>query len=186
MLHCLASQALDMEESAFPRAHEMHANRRPKALLLLVLLLVILAVLIFVGTRFLGTGSEDNSGPTPTEEVAEVAPTSSDEPVEETPTPTPEEEELDRSSLSVQVLNGSGISGAAGELAGILEDLGYTDVTTGNADEFEYEDISISVTSTKANFLNLLETDLEDSYTIGNTDTDLVSDTYDAVIIIGE
>lgn len=183
----MASLALSMEESAFPRAYEMHTNRRPKALLLLVVFLVILAVLIFFGTRFLGTGSEESEGETSTTVSSEASPTPQETVLEDTPTPTPNvDEELDKTSLSIQVLNGSGVSGAAGELASVLEDAGYTDVTTGNADEFDHEGISISVTSTKENFLKLLETDLEDSYTIGNTDTDLTSSSYDAVIIIGE
>ena len=191
-----------MEESSFPRAEKMHGRKRPKALLILIIFLLILFVLIFVSTRFLGTGLEEDSTET-TPPTPVIVPSSTPMPTKEgeekesitiTPTgvsPTPKKQtvtpgELDRSSLSIQVLNGSGISGAAGKMQATLDNLGYTDVTTGNADAFDYEDISISVKSTKAKFLELLKKDLSDSYTIGDTDTKLTSGSYDAVIIIGQ
>jgi len=207
MLHCSSQESLlYMEESAFPRAKEMHTKRRPKALIFLVIFLLVLSGLIFLGSRFLGTGMEEDER----EDVlptAVIAPSSTPQPEDEesseeeesieddeeknddpTPTtkPTISSSSLDRSSLRIQVLNGSGIQGAASEMNTFLTEQGYTDITTGNADSFEYEDVSISVKSTKSNFLKQLETDLSDSYTIGGTDTSLSSSEYDVVIIIGQ
>jgi hypothetical protein len=167
---------------------------------------MLLSVLIFIGSRFLGTGVDDQAEQSDVLPTAVIAPSSTPTPTsqedtkngkakeeEKTETPTPSapakkssDTSLNRSSLKIQVLNGSGISGAAGKMSATLNDLGYTNVTTGNADAFDHEDISISVKSTKANFLELLEKDLSDSYTIGDTDSKLVSDQYDAVIIIGQ
>jgi len=184
----------------------MHTKRRPKALIFLVIFLLVLSGLIFLGSRFLGTGMEEDER----EDVlptAVIAPSSTPQPEDEesseeeesieddeeknddpTPTtkPTISSSSLDRSSLRIQVLNGSGIQGAASEMNTFLTEQGYTDITTGNADSFEYEDVSISVKSTKSNFLKQLETDLSDSYTIGGTDTSLSSSEYDVVIIIGQ
>lgn len=63
------------------------------------------------------------SGETPTPTLS---------PDEEDPTPTPAPE-LDRASITIDVLNGSGITGKAGETAEKLETLGYTIGTIGNA-----------------------------------------------------
>lgn len=194
-----------MDETAFPRATHMSGRRRPKAFLILIGVLVLLGLLVYAGTRFLGTGSENPEEEGEVLPTAVIAPSSTPgpSPDKETPTPTEEAEEeeededvtptksagsttLDKSSLVIQVLNGSGISGEAGKVQASLEDLGYTDVTTGNADSFDYEDLTISVKSTKANFLKALETDLSDSYTIGDTDTSLASSEYDVVIIVGQ
>lgn len=177
------------EAGSFPRANQMNARRRPKALFILIAFLLILSVLIFLGTRFLGTGTEDveEEQPTPV-----IEPSATPEPTdsEDEPTPTAAEdsddEDLDKADASVQILNGSGISGAASSMSAILKSAGWSDISTGNADSFEFEDVSISVTSEASGLLSMLEEDLSDDYTIGDTDTDLSSDTYDAVITIGK
>lgn len=174
------------EAGSFPRAREMNAGRRPKALIILIAFLLVLAVLIYLGTRFLGTGTDDEieEEPTPAIEATSTpVPTDTEGP---TPTETEEEEELSRDDLRIQILNGSGTPGAAGSMSAYLKNLGWSDITTGNADSFDFEDVSISVTSDLAGYLELLETDLSDSYTIGDTDTDLTSSSYDAVITIGQ
>ena len=50
-----------------------------------------------------------------------------------TPEPTPAG--LLRSEITIEVMNGSGVSGAAGKLATTLEELGYTIGEVGNAEE---------------------------------------------------
>lgn len=175
------------QEGSFPRANQMNPSRRPKALIILIVFLLVLSVIIYLGTRFLGTGSEEevDEAPTPVIEA-----TSTPEPTqEEEPTPTgteSESDDLDRADAAIQILNGSGISGAAGSMSAVLKSAGWSDITTGNADSFDFEDVSISVTKESAGFLPMLEEDLEDDYTIGDTDTDLASTTYDAVITIGK
>lgn len=47
------------------------------------------------------------------------------------PTPLP----IDKSTIKIQILNGSGISGQARVTSNALTPLGYSDITTGNADE---------------------------------------------------
>lgn len=60
------------------------------------------------------------------------------------PSPSPEEE-LDRSVFVFEVLNGSGVSGAAAKAQEQLEDLGYTVIKTGNADRQNYTETKIYV-----------------------------------------
>lgn len=193
-----------MEEAAFPRADKMHTSRTPKAILILVGVLILVGLLVFGAMKFFGTGSDEESDTSDVLPTAVIAPSSTPTPSDETPTPTVDEEQdeakatptptktqssgaqSDSASLSIQVLNGSGVSGAAGEVKTALEDAGYTNVTTGNADSFDYEGLTISVSKTKSNFLKQLETDLSDSYTISDTDTDLSSSDYDVVITVGK
>lgn len=60
-------------------------------------------------------------------------------PADETPTPTP----IDRSAITLEVLNGVGIAGAAGDTADQLEALGYTIIDTGNAEAQDYQTTTV-------------------------------------------
>ncbi|MDO8583286.1 MAG: LytR C-terminal domain-containing protein, partial [bacterium] len=94
---------------------------------------------------------------------------------------------LDRSQLSVTVQNGSGTEGVAGKAANILKELGYNVASTGNADNYNYQGVTIKVKSSKSDFLNLLKQDLSKDYSITANSSDLSSDSpTDALIIIGK
>lgn len=62
-----------------------------------------------------------------------------------TTTQTPEEPQpaLDKAQVTVQVLNGSGTAGLAGVYAQKLRDDGFSSVSTGNADKFTYQGVTI-------------------------------------------
>lgn len=94
---------------------------------------------------------------------------------------------LDRSKLSVAVQNGSGIEGTAGKAAAILKGFDYNVVSTGNADNYSYQGVTIKVKKEKGNFLNLLKKDLAKDYTVSKTSSDLSSDSpTDMLIIVGK
>lgn len=94
---------------------------------------------------------------------------------------------LDRATLKVKVLNGSGVAGAAKKVADTLTAAGYVVSGTGNADTFDYEGLTIQVLSTKSKYAPLLKKDLAASYTVSETTTDLASgDGADAVVIVGK
>lgn len=94
---------------------------------------------------------------------------------------------LDRSTLSVEVQNGSGETGVASKGSDVLKSFGYKVIATGNADNFDYQNTTIQVKSTKTNFLALLKKDLGFSYTVGSASADLdPSSTADALVIIGK
>jgi hypothetical protein len=94
---------------------------------------------------------------------------------------------LDRSKLSVIVANGSGVEGTAGKGATILKDFGYNVVSTENADNFNYQGVTIKVKDAQSNFANLLKQDLSREYTIKASSSDLAADyPTDALIIIGK
>ena len=111
----------------------------------------------------------------------------------QTPTPSPTSNPidsttgLDRSKLSVIVENGSGEAGIAGKAEVTLQNLGYDVISTGNADNFNYSNVTIQVKAFDSDYLALLQKDLGFDYTIGSASADL-SDGFssDALVIIGK
>jgi len=101
-----------------------------------------------------------------------------------TPSPTPS---IERSDLTVQVLNGSGVSGAAGVAKDYLEGLGYEDVETGNASLYDYEETEVSIKEDVEEYLDMIIEDLSDEYEVA-TDSGVLDEDgdFDVEIIIGK
>ena len=175
--------------------YESKGGKNKKKLFAIIGGIIIVILVIAIGSMAF-SGSEDTAEEDIFATPATQAPT-------DTPTPTPtgtedeatdkdtdpksEEEtdtELDRGEYTILIQNGSGTAGAAGRLADILGDLGYELGGTENADNFEYLETEIHVSSGNKALLDLLKSDLEDEYTIGDTSTDYDGDD-DAVVIIG-
>lgn len=165
---------------------------------------VVVIVLIILGIfRFTSGGENSNTDitPTPTEIVF---PTEEPTPTEEvTGTPAPTEKPtltpapsvdpidkssgLDRSKLSVHILNGSGVTGAAKKVSDLLEGLGYNVIQIGNAQTSDYASTELQVVSGKDDFIALLKKDLSGSYTVGKTsDSPPADEKADAVVIVGK
>ena len=53
----------------------------------------------------------------------------------------------ERESVDIEILNGSGIKGASLEISSALEKKGYTKISSGNADNFNYTDTSLTCAS---------------------------------------
>ncbi len=110
-------------------------------------------------------------------------------PTETPTTPTPEASptpQLERSDLSLEVLNGSGEPGAAGDAQAVLEDLGYENIEAGNADSYDYDQTEVSIKEGKKEYLQLLLNDLKEEYSISSESAYLEEDyDYDAQIIVG-
>jgi len=102
----------------------------------LIVILVILAVLAGGAWFIFGRGQEGGLS-------LEPSPT----PFSTTSTPTPTSEEIDREDIRIQVLNGSGISGQAGDLQSELEELGYSGIEVGNASEQDNETTTVTFSS---------------------------------------
>lgn len=91
----------------------------------------------------------------------------------------------DRSKISIIVQNGSGVEGTAGKAADFLKGKGYVISSTANADNYNYEGVTIKVK--ESSYIELLKNDLSSEYTVKNTSSDLASDSQsDAIIIIGK
>lgn len=176
--------------------------KKPKKFIYVVIFLVILVGFFLTRNLFSGSNKEKqvaSSTPTPTEfqfptdtpapsvspTLAEGSPTIS--PTAKTVNPIDSLTGLDRSTLSVEVQNGSGEAGVASKGSTVLKGFGYRVASTGNADNFNYENTTVKVKATKSNFLALLKKDLGFSYTVGSTSADLApSFSADALVIIGK
>ncbi|MDO8341075.1 MAG: LytR C-terminal domain-containing protein [Candidatus Woesebacteria bacterium] len=131
-------------------------------------------------TYFSGVSKFNKDDETPT-------PISSEAPIAE-PSPTSSSSEtLKRDTLKIQVLNGSGVSGAAGKAKTYLEGLGYKNVDTGNAGTSDFPETEISIKDTKKEFISLLTTDLSKNYQVAKeTKTLVATSSFDVVITLGK
>ncbi|QQS43995.1 LytR C-terminal domain-containing protein [Candidatus Roizmanbacteria bacterium] len=116
-------------------------------------------------------------------------------PVTETSTtPTPEEiatptpQEVDRAQYSIEVQNGSGIVGKAGEVQQYLEDAGFTVSGTANADSYDYEATVIYASSdVDPSWVEELRNVIGEEYDVEGTVEELDMDTdADVVVIVGQ
>lgn len=73
------------------------------------------------------------------DQLDEIGPSQQTSP-QPTQEPSPTEEPVELSELTVEVLNGTGISGEAGYLQERLEDMGFEDIEVGNAEDQDYEE----------------------------------------------
>lgn len=99
----------------------------------------------------------------------------------------PTKEPVDRSAISFEVLNGSGLTGAAARASAKLEDLGYTVVKTGNADKQTYQTsiLFVSEDVTDGEKEQLLS-DLTESFRIASISGKLTDSTASARLILGK
>lgn len=141
-------------------------------------LFIFLLVLILLGGGIWFMFFRDNS----TETTAEESPTPI---VEETVIETPTSVGLNKESVKIQILNGSGIPGLAGKLQAELESAGYTGIETGNADSYTYKTTLVAFDDSISEGVNSDITNiLEKLY--GSLDTKTNSSTkYNIVITIG-
>ncbi len=107
-----------------------------------------------------------------------------DEAATEAPTATPASTQLEREEITLEILNGSSVAGAAADAAEIFEALGYVDVETGNADDTEGNELYVS--SDIEELVDILLEDVEDELDISSIAGDLDDSTASAKIILGE
>lgn len=183
--------------SSFAAPGKKKINKR----FIYLIIAVIILFLIFLGSRFLGQNKKQSINDVPALTSPTEMPTATIEPSPSgSPTPSPttmpiptptinpvdKSTGLNRSKLSVTVQNGSGVAGAAGKATDILKGLGYNVVSSGNADNYDYLNVSIQVKAASSSFLALLKKDLS-SYTIGSNSADLSTGfSSDALVIIGK
>lgn len=192
-----------MEETPFeatPAPSSLPKRKINRRFIYLVFAICFLAIL-FIGYKALNP-SKSQTTQTTSLEASPTIPTDTITPTpEETSTPTPTNTPtpkptgnpvdkatgLDRSKLSVTVQNGSGEEGVAGKASDTLKNLGYDVISTGNADNYDYKNVTIQVKSSSSDFLDLLKKDLGFSYTIESATADLPdSFSSDALVIIGK
>lgn len=91
----------------------------------------------------------------------------------------------DLSKYSIQILNGSGISGEAGKVETLLKAAGLTKTTTGNAKAYDYEETEVAMKeSVPSTVFDGISSALA-KYSLKETDTLPSSSSYDVVITVG-
>lgn len=144
-------------------------------LIITICLIIIFTIFGFIGGYFYGKGSLSSSVP---EFSEEPTPT-----VEATPTP----EEVDLSAYSIEILNGSGVAGVAGDEQEALEADGFKVENTGNAENQDFTETVIAAKSdVSKEYLDKLKDSLAARYTVDSSVEELdADDTYDVVITVG-
>lgn len=172
------SEVLRRDLNKFVRDNQPSYNLTPQSKKpsgkLITLILFILAVLVIGGGIYFVAGV----GSSKREQQEEAAtPT-------QTPTPTPQR--VNRSEWSFEVLNGSGVTGAAKKLADQLKELGYQVSKVGNADRDDYETSQLYVSEDFADKVDAVVVDIKDIIKIASIAGELKNSTASARIIIGK
>ena len=153
--------------------------RFPKEILLFVVIfLVTFGVFYIIANGRSGGGLTLPFATAPTE-------TPTPEPTEVPPTPTPTVE-VKKDTVSIQVLNGTGVAGQASGVKTLLEGQGYKGITTGNAEKYDYVQSEIQISKEKSYLKDTILADVKASLADPKV-TELASDeTVDVIIIIGK
>jgi hypothetical protein len=167
-----------------PQHHQTSytSGLKPKKKSPVWILMIFALLLIGGGIYFLvkrGTSSQTAS-PTP----ENFSYTTTEEP-EDTEEPTSSPKAIDRESIKIQILNGTGIPREASFLQGKLRTLGYTQIEVGNVDEADYEATEVNFSSSVPDeVVSEITKELEKIYEEVNTKTGSTGN-YDIKIITG-
>lgn len=158
----------------FPEAPE-EEPRKFNYMALIIVLLVLL--LLGGGVWFLFFKKSAD-----TEMVEEETPVPT---VEQQSTPTPTVVEVNKEDIKIQILNGSGVPGAASKSQTALTAVGYKNIEVGNADSYTYKTTVVAYSdSVPESVKTEISAELEKIY--GTIDTKPNTSTqYDVVITIG-
>jgi hypothetical protein len=92
----------------------------------------------------------------------------------------------DFSKYSLQILNGSGISGEAGRVDALLEKAGFTKTTTGNAKAYDYEETEVAIKASLPDTVYEAISSALSTYELKKADPLSSSSSYDVVITVGK
>jgi hypothetical protein len=177
------SQSFPQESSgvSFPSVGSPQKSGGAKTLLI-VGILILVAILGFVIYKSATTPNEIVSGePTPFDNIA--APDEGE--TVSTPTPAGTPTASDRSSVEIQIQNGTGITGEAAYLQNQLGALGYKDIKVGNASTQNATVTEVTFAkSLNANIVTEITEKLKSIYQEVKTTTS-TSATFDVVIVTG-
>lgn len=108
---------------------------------------------------------------------------STDTTTTQTPTAAPT---IDKSTITISVLNGSGVKNSASIVANTLKTAGFTIKSTGNARSFNYTKTYIYYKTDDVTKANLVKDSLPDRQTEVSKNTSVVGSAYDIVVVVGK
>lgn len=142
---------------------------------IIVIILIILALIIGGIWYFVFRGASESIV------TSDITPS----PMNELSTPTPTIEAVNKDEIKIEILNGTGISGAAGDLKDELEGIGYSGIEVGNASNQDNTATEITFTSSVPQSIqDELVSELEKTYKSVDTSTGSL-DEFDIQIITG-
>ena len=163
-------------EVGFPMSQPKPKGGINKLVIFALVLLLLVGGGIFLFSRGSKEGTSEIS-PTPTVEGLSN-PTS-------TPTITTTPSPADKSDVSIEIQNGTGITGEAAYLQGILKSLGYSDIKVGNADAENHETTTVTFAkSLSSSVVDEINKKLESTYKDVETKTSSTQKT-DVLIVTG-
>ncbi len=175
-------EELFTKEGATSGISQISAHRRPRRLSLISWVIIIIVASCTTGLGLLITRNGKVSLP------IMVSPTPTPSPVPSaTPSPTVVPSPVAREDITIEVLNGGGVPGAALKMKNLLVEKGYKISNIGNTEEYTYDKTEIHVKPAVSGALKQLTDDLTGSYTLGITDAKLSeSSSADAEVIVGK
>ena len=150
----------------------------------LLIFLIIIGALVFAFFRGIGPFAAISPF------VSKASPTPSPSPfvesspiVESSPSSSPT---LDKTSVKVRVLNGSGTTGKAASVKDLLETDGWKVSSIGNADSSDFKTTEVRVKDSAKSFEDAIIKDLSSKYSAGPSKDSLQStDSADIEVIVG-
>lgn len=103
-----------------------------------------------------------------------------------TATQTPAAPEIDKKTINISVLNGSGVKNSAQTVAGILNTAGFTVSATANARSFNYQKTLIYYKTGGEAKAELVKAALSDYQTETTPSDPIVGTNYDIVVVVGK
>lgn len=152
-------------------------NNNSKWLIIFIILLILGGAGIYFFTK---SSNEPIVTPTPAFNVTPIEQTETPTPIP-TKSPTP----VKKDEVSIEIKNGTGITGEAKLLADKLKALGYSDITAGNADTTDNTETTVTFLKTLSQTVqDELKKELEGFYKTVNVKTSTTQKS-DVVIITG-
>ncbi|MEI8061104.1 MAG: LytR C-terminal domain-containing protein [Candidatus Berkelbacteria bacterium] len=93
---------------------------------------------------------------------------------------------VDKSTIAISVLNGSGVKNSATTVANTLKAAGFSVKGTGNAKSFNYSKTYIYYKTDDSSAANLVKAALPDRQTEVSKNTSVVGSAYDIVVVVGK
>lgn len=92
---------------------------------------------------------------------------------------------VDKTAITLRVLNGNGVAGSADEVTALLKAAGFSPAKSGNARKFTYPESIIYYKTGEEEAANLVKAALPDlSTTLTNSDS--IVGTYDVIVVVGK
>lgn len=144
-------------------------------------LITFVVVGILAGGIFYFNSKVSNQTPVQSETSADLS-----TPLPTTQATTSPEPQVDLTTLSINILNGSGTAGQAGVVQELLEEAGFETIETGNAGSFDFKATQVSLKpGVSETVFDTIKSALEGKYVVEQGDALEEDSDYDVVITVG-